>query len=114
MDENLEKLLNLSKENPDLDIMPMVDCEVICSDEYNMWLGSFGDCEVKEYFIDDSHDDGCIVYIDGFDDYIEKVFWENMKDLNNKEWKDFCDNKNKEFRTEGKIEKAIFININTP
>ena len=40
--ENVTILLNLIKENPSLRIMPMVDYEVVASDDFSSWAGSFG------------------------------------------------------------------------
>lgn len=44
--ENVAELLNLIKENPDLPIVPMVDSEIVASDEHTNWLGSFGKAEI--------------------------------------------------------------------
>lgn len=44
--ENVAELLNLIKENPDLPIVPMVDNEIVASDEHTNWLGSFGKAEI--------------------------------------------------------------------
>lgn len=46
---NIEKLLELVKENPDLPIVPMVD-GAIAQDDGGYWMGSWGDCEVTEYY----------------------------------------------------------------
>ena len=45
---NTEKFIQLVKENPDLPVVPMVDCEVV-SEDYGWWVGSFGRCDVGEY-----------------------------------------------------------------
>ena len=47
---NIEKLLELVKENPDLPIVPMVDSEIV-ADDYGYWMGKWGNCEVKEYYL---------------------------------------------------------------
>lgn len=39
---NVKEFLELVKENPDLPILPFVDYEVVPSDDYHWWLGSFG------------------------------------------------------------------------
>ena len=44
-----EKFLRLVKENPDLPIIPMVDSAVVADDDYDTWLGSFGDCRIDSY-----------------------------------------------------------------
>ena len=46
---DIEKFLNLIKENPNLPIFPMVDAEVV-ADDYGYWLGKWGHCEVTELY----------------------------------------------------------------
>lgn len=43
-------LLKLIEENPDLPIIPIVDSEVVADDSYSSWIGSWGYCEVTEYY----------------------------------------------------------------
>lgn len=50
MNENVEKLLELVKANPDLPIVPMVDAE-ICGDDYGTYMGKWGGAKVDEYII---------------------------------------------------------------
>ena len=45
MNDKIQLLLQLIKENPDLTIIPMVYYEVVDGD-YNRWMGSIGDCYV--------------------------------------------------------------------
>lgn len=40
--ENLNMLLKLMKENPTLRVLPMVDTDVVPSDDFTMWAGEFG------------------------------------------------------------------------
>ena len=47
----VEELLELIKENPDLPIVPMVGSEVVAGDDYGYWIGSWGTCEVTEYYL---------------------------------------------------------------
>lgn len=47
---NIDKLLELVRENPDLPIVPMVDGELV-ADEGGYWMGKWGKCEVKEYYL---------------------------------------------------------------
>lgn len=47
----IEELLKLMKENPDLHILPMVGSEVVSDDSYSYWIGSWGRCELTEYYI---------------------------------------------------------------
>ena len=46
---NTQEFLELVKQNPDLPIVPMVDSDVCCGDEYGWWLGSFGSASIDEY-----------------------------------------------------------------
>lgn len=46
---NIEKLLELVKENPDLPIVPMVDGE-IAAEDCGYWMGKWGDCKIEEYY----------------------------------------------------------------
>lgn len=90
---NIEQLLQLIKDNPDLPVVPMVDGEVVGDDSSQYWLGHWGRAEVTEYycgrervhFIDDDEEDvlndleGCKYSCDsqGRDIY----------DLSDEEWK---------------------------
>ena len=60
MKKNIEKLLQLIKENPDLPILPMVNGEVCGDDDYNYWMGSWGWCRIDEYLIDEWYGNGCV------------------------------------------------------
>ena len=46
----IEELLKLIKEYPNLPIVPMVDGEV-CGSDSSLWLGSWGDSELTEYYV---------------------------------------------------------------
>ena len=49
-------LNKLIYENPDLEVIPMVEYEVCCGDDYNRWAGSIGESKIREYFFDDSNE----------------------------------------------------------
>ena len=51
--EKIANLLKLIEENPDLEIIPMVDSEIVCGDEYSNWLGSWGNARIDEYWNSD-------------------------------------------------------------
>ncbi|MCH5279718.1 MAG: hypothetical protein J1E60_08025 [Christensenellaceae bacterium] len=51
--QNLEELLRLIQENPDLPVVPMVDNDIVAGDEYCRWRGSFGEVKIREYAVDD-------------------------------------------------------------
>lgn len=45
----LRELLHLVEENPDLPVIPMVECEVVPDDGCERWISSFGAARVTEY-----------------------------------------------------------------
>ena len=49
--ENVKELLTLIKENPDLEIIPMVDSEIVCDDTHSTWEGNWGKARVDEYYV---------------------------------------------------------------
>lgn len=53
MTENIQKLIDLAKEHPDLPIVAMVDGEVVCGDDYGRWVAGFGSVELGEYVLFD-------------------------------------------------------------
>lgn len=44
--ENVKSLIDLVNENPELRILPMVDSEIVASDEFTSWAASFGNAEI--------------------------------------------------------------------
>ena len=51
--ENIQKLIDLAKEHPDLPIVAMVDGEVVGGDDYGRWVAGFGGVELGEYVLFD-------------------------------------------------------------
>ena len=51
----IEELLKLMQENPDLPIIPMVGTEIVADDSCSYWIGSWGRCELTEYYIGREH-----------------------------------------------------------
>ena len=49
--ENVETLLNLIKENPDLPIVPMVASEIVADDSCSYWLGDWGTAKLTEVYV---------------------------------------------------------------
>lgn len=45
---NIQELLKLISENPELTVVPMVDSDIV-GEDYGRWLGSFGSCCIGEY-----------------------------------------------------------------
>ena len=79
--ENINNLLELIQENPELPIMPMVETEVVGGDEYNSWLGEWGKVCIDEWWSDDE-----AIYFRSeaedrlIDDAMDSDEWEGMTD----------------------------------
>ena len=65
--EYVEELLNLIKENPELEIIPLVDGN-ICDDFCGYFTAKWSKAYVDKYFIDDER----IYFIDDCDELIER------------------------------------------
>src|SRR5690554_4846945 len=55
--QNIDTLLTLIKENPGLEILPMVDSDIVESDEYGWWVGDWGFAEIDEYWCGEGGDE---------------------------------------------------------
>ena len=98
--ENIKNLLQLIKENPGIEIKPMIDSEVIADDCFSYWCGSWGKAKLDEYWVSDERiyfkendfEDLVQEFVDNnYEDYtsltdeeLEKVAKEKV---NNYEWK---------------------------
>jgi len=92
--EIIIKLLQLINENPKLPIVPMVDLEVCCSEDYSYWMGSWGEARIDHYWSDDERiyfkendfEDLVQQIIDNdnnYDDDFEKLSYEEKEKLAN-------------------------------
>ena len=100
-----EKLLKVCAENPDLEIMAMVNYEVVNGDEYSSWLGSFSDATVHEYTEYEMYDVFRIVYREDSDEIIEHLQCMN-EELSYLDAEEIVENLG--------WKKAIFVYIDTP
>ena len=73
MNEKIENLLNLIKQNPDLPIALMVDKNLLVNEDYDRYLGSIGLSRVDFYCFDDDE----ILFKSNTDeeDYEYKLNW---------------------------------------
>lgn len=82
MNEKIENLLNLVKQNPDLPIVPMVDSEIVAEDGNMKWLGSWGDAHIDYYL----HKDERIYFNDlDFDGLVEDEMCEIYENIDDEE-----------------------------
>ena len=76
MMENLKKLFRLVKENPDLEVIPMVHSECVADDGYSWWLAGVGTPRVDEYYKTDDR-----VYLKyDFEDLVDEFMDNNCDD----------------------------------
>ena len=62
-EKNVEQLLTLIQANPGLRIVPMVQTDVVASDEHGWWISTFGVASIEEIF-----DSGEHIYIRSLDE----------------------------------------------
>ena len=77
MSEKVKELLRLVKENPDLPIVPMVDCDVV-GEDCGRWMGAFGSASVGEYALFNDR------YYEDRDEFKEDYYSRNDEELDKK------------------------------
>jgi len=110
---NIEKLVELTKNNPDLIIVPMVDYEVCGGDEFSTWLGSWGTPKIDEIHTPEFDEERIYFKSNDLDTLGEKIF--NILERENSSWSDKeLDKKTEEALSKIEWEKVIVVNINLP
>ena len=92
MTRETEELLKLIRENPDLEIVPMVDSEVVADCGYTWWLGKWGYSKKTKYysgreyihFYDDDKEDALTDMVGC--KYSETKDGRDVYDLSDAEW----------------------------
>lgn len=131
--ENIQKLITLATEHPELPIIAMVDGEIVGDDSYHRWVGYFGSVELGEYvlyddrFIDDREEFKEEYYDYNDDELCEKFGYEpgiNEYTLKNGHCtkKRYEENKENEKRLKAYLDEvaerafkaAIIVNIDLP
>ena len=90
--ENIANLLKLIQENPDMEILPMVDSNIVLDDGYHYWTAKWGSAKVTKYWIDD-----CRIYeYDDLEDLVEEWVdnnYEDYEDLSDDELFDLAEDR---------------------
>ena len=107
----MEDLIRLIQENPDMEVLCMVDSDIVADDGYSWWLGMMDEKkppEIKEYSTNINEE---LTFRDD-EDY---EYWfeckfdvDDFPDISDSEWEDFMRNKVDEV---AKWKKAIFIKV---
>lgn len=89
---NLQKLIDIIKQNPDLRVVPIVDSEIVASENYGYWVGSIGKSKVtnihygeERYYLGEDEEELIEEYMDAnyesplSDEELEKQAEEEIK-----------------------------------
>lgn len=105
-----DDLLKLIKENPDLEIVPMVDTDCVASDDFSWWIASWGSATIEEIY---NHEERCYVRSSD-EDYVGELIFDRLE-LNNPSWSDsYLEEQTEKELKEVEWEKVIAVKINLP
>ncbi|WP_106494920.1 hypothetical protein [Lentibacillus sp. Marseille-P4043] len=107
---NVNELLKLIKENPDLDIVPMVDTDVVAGDDFGWWVAGWGSASIEEIY---DHNERCYVRSKDEDEVGELIY--DRLEMNNPAWSDtyLQEQTDKELK-EIEWDKVIAVKISVP
>lgn len=74
--QNVNALLQLIKENPELPIIPMVATECVFDDSYGYWMAEWSKAKVTKYWCSDER----IYQYDDFDELVDDWIDNNYED----------------------------------
>ncbi|MDZ5711627.1 hypothetical protein [Jeotgalibacillus haloalkalitolerans] len=107
---NIENLLTLIKENPELEIVPMIATDVCASDDFTSWMGSWGSAKIDEVF----HSEERIYFRSIDEEEVEEMFFNQLEVLN-PSWSDTYLQEQAEIKAkEVQWEKVITVYIDLP
>jgi hypothetical protein len=109
MNEMSKKLLEVAKENPDLEIIPATYYGVIAED-WGYWVGNIVDIKVDYYFLDDE------MWYAGCEDILDQLGLrfedtDECENMTSEEFDAYIDSKFDELEAKGDIRKAIIVFI---
>lgn len=116
MNEYISILIELVKENPELEIMHFVDYEVCCSDEHRYWYADIESVKIESVY-DNSNEECFIIGENEIKENIELTIDgnepedEEPENRNSPVWKDFIQKKYNELIERGKVRKVILIKL---
>ncbi len=107
---NIETLLKLVNENPELEIVPMVATDVCASDDFTSWMGSWGSAKIDEVYYSEER-----IYFRSIDEEeVEELFFDQLEVLN-PSWSDTYLQEQAEIKAkEVQWEKVITVYIDIP
>lgn len=75
--EKVAVLLNLIKENPDVEILPMVHRDCIFDDSWAYWMAKWSSAELDKYYVSSER---VYKYSDDFEELVERWIDNNYED----------------------------------
>lgn len=108
--KNIEELIRLKAENPELEIVPMVQSEVCAGDDFSCWMGSWGKAEIDEVY----HEDERIYFRSYDEDEIEERIFNRLESGNPSSSDSFLDEKVEEELAKIEWVKVIVVKIGMP
>jgi hypothetical protein len=108
--EYIKRLIKLSEENPTLQIIAKVDSECCPSDDHGWWGCSIGNSEVDVYWLPDED------YVIGEEEIKEEISCNHdsldFQRLSEEEQYAYVQERYDEYKKDGEIKEAIFLEIN--
>ena len=107
---NIKILLELVKENPELEIVPMVDEQAYGGDDFAWWVAGWGKASIEELYYDDE-----ICYIRSKDeDTVGELIFDRLEE-NNAAWSEtYLQEQTEKELKELEWEKVIAVKITAP
>lgn len=108
MNDKVKKFIKLVQENPELEVISMVDTDVIGDENCSWWYGEIGNSQVRKYITYQLYQDGeQIVFYEDRDD-IEEYIKDHDTDYIR------TDEEIKKYVEAMEWREVIFLDINTP
>lgn len=102
---NIDVLLSLIRDNPDVIIMPMVDSECCPGDDFRWWAGSWGKARLDECW---QKDERCYIKSEDYDEIYDDLYDDMTPSLSNEE----ADQSIKDAIEKLPWKKVILVSIN--
>ncbi len=111
--DKIKELIKLSEENPELEIITMVNSEICADDDYSYWLGAIGEIQKDVYWHDEEK-----VYIglSAIEDELEQnlAMDNEYAKLPDNEFNKMIEDEVERLKSTNEIREAIIVYIELP
>jgi len=101
--ENIQTLLKLIQENPDLRIVPLVDTECVPGDDFSSWVAGWGESRIEEVW-ENINKERIHIKSDDYDDLVDEAMDLGIE----------IEEEARKFVDSYAWERVIVVNITTP